>query len=143
MGDLPDPVRAEGLAGQITARAEAHTIRLALLYALLDGQRQIGKQHLSAGLALWGYAQRSARWALGLATGDPLAEQIHAALTRSPDGLTRTQLRDLLQRNCPAERIEQALHALAANGRAGCMRTLTGGRPAERWIAAPTKTSGA
>lgn len=28
---------ADGLAGNLTARAEAHTIRLALLYALLDG----------------------------------------------------------------------------------------------------------
>jgi len=86
--------------------------------------------------ALWDYAQRSASWALGQATGDPLAEQIHAALKRSPDGLTRTQLRDLLQRNYPAERIAQALHGLIASGRAGRMRTLTGGRPAELWIAA-------
>ena len=31
----------EHLASAISARAEAHTIRLALLYALLDGQRHI------------------------------------------------------------------------------------------------------
>ena len=30
-----------GIAGAITARAEAHTIRLALLYALTDGKQQI------------------------------------------------------------------------------------------------------
>ena len=34
-------------------------------------------------------------------TGDPLAEQIHAALVRSPDGLTRTQLRDLCNATSP------------------------------------------
>ena len=127
---------ADGLLGQLTARAEAHIIRLALLYALLDGHKTIQPEHLNAALALWDYAGRSAAWALGQATGDPLAEQIHAALTRSPDGLTRTQIRDLCQRNHPADQVEQALHALAAAGRAQQQRILTGGRPAELWTAA-------
>jgi len=56
------------------------SIRLALLYALLDGQRHIQPPHLQAALALWDYAARSAAWALGQTTGDPLAEQLHAAL---------------------------------------------------------------
>ena len=127
----------DGIVGHLTARAEAHTIRLALLYALLDGQRKIGPEHLHAALALWTYASRSAAWALGHTTGDPLAEHIHTALTRSPDGLTRTQIRDLCQRNLPADRVEQALTTLAAAGRARRQRTLTGGRPAELWTAAP------
>ena len=129
---------ADGLLGQLTARAEAHVIRLALIYALLDGQKTIQPEHLHAALALWDYAERSAAWALGQATGDPLAEHIHAALARSPDGLTRTQIRDLCQRNLPADRVEQALHALAAAGRAQQERTLTGGRPAELWTTAPS-----
>jgi hypothetical protein len=125
----------DGLAGNLTARAEAHTIRLALIHALLDDQRQIQPQHLHAALALWDYAARSAAWALGQATGDPLAEQIHTALVRSPDGLTRTQIRDLCQRNLPAARLDQALNTLAAAGRAQRRRTLTAGRPAELWTA--------
>jgi hypothetical protein len=128
---------ADGLLGQLTARAEAHTIRLALLYTLLDGHKTIAAEHLHAALALWNYAQRSAAWALGQATGDPLAEHIHAALARSPDGLTRTQIRDLCQRNLPAERVQQALSSLATNGRAHQGRTLTAGRPAELWTATP------
>jgi hypothetical protein len=127
---------ADGLHGQLTARAEAHAIRLALLYALLDGQKTIQPEHLHPALALWDYAQRSAAWALGQTSGDPLAEQIHTALARSPDGLTRTQIRDLCQRNLPAGRVEQALAALVAAGRARQQRTLTGGRPAELWTAA-------
>ena len=128
---------ADGLLGPLTARAEAHVIRLALIYALLDGQKTIQPEHLHPALALWDYAHRSAAWALGQATGDPLAEQIHTALQRSPDGLTRTQIRDLCQRNLPAERVEQALASLAAAGRAHRGRTLTAGRPAELWTAAP------
>lgn len=126
---------ADGLAGQLTARAEAHTIRLALLYTLLDATNTIRPEHLQAALALWDYAARSAGWAINQSTGDPLAEQIHAALTRSPDGLTRTQLRDLLHRNLPAERVEQALHTLIATGRATRHQNPTAGRPAEIWTA--------
>jgi len=132
---------ADGLTGQLTARAEAHTIRLALLYALLDATNTIGPEHLTAALALWDYAARSAAWAINHATGDPLAEQIHAALARSPDGLTRTQLRDLLHRNHPAERVEQALHTLASTGRATRHQTHTAGRPAELWTTAPAPVS--
>jgi len=128
----------DGLVGHLTARAEAHTIRLALLYALLDGHKKIQSEHLNAALALWDYAARSATWALGQATGDPVAEHIHAALARSPAGLTRTQIRDLCQRNLPADRVEQALATLAAAGRAHRHRTLTGGRPAEHWTAHAT-----
>ncbi len=132
---------ADGLHGQLTARAEAHVIRLALIYALLDGQKTIQPEHLHPALALWDYASRSAAWALGQATGDPLAEHIHAALIRSPDGLTRTQIRDLCQRNLPADRVEQALNTLAATGRASQQRTLTGGRPAELWTTAPAPSA--
>ena len=134
---------AEGLAGQITARAEAHTIRLALLYALLDGEPAIRQAHLKAALALWDYAARSATWALGQATGDPLAERIHTALLRSRSGLSRTQLSDLLERNQPASRIEQALAALSATGRAKRHRITTAGRPAELWTATAAPTASA
>jgi hypothetical protein len=128
---------ADGLDGELTARAEAHTIRLALLYALLDGQRQIKTEHLTAALALWDYTARSAAWALAQATGDPLAEQLHAALTRSPDGLTRTQISQLLHRSLPVHQLQQALDTLAAAGRAHPTKITTAGRPAELWHATP------
>jgi hypothetical protein len=130
---------ADGLAGQLTARAEAHTIRLALLYALLDGQRRIQPQHLQAALALWDYAARSAAWALESTAGDPLANQIHTALKHAlPDGLTRTQLRDLTHRNATTAQLDQALAALAHDGKLTSNRILTNGRPAELWTATPS-----
>jgi len=127
----------EGLTGALTARAEAHSMRLALIYALLDGASSIELEHLEAALALWDYAARSAAWALGDATGDPLAEQIHRALLDNPGGLTRTQLHELLHRNRPAAQINEALAALEKAGRAEKSRkSHTGGRPAELWTAA-------
>jgi hypothetical protein len=124
-----------GIAGAISARAEAHTIRLALLYALTDNTRQIQPVHLDAALALWNYAQRSATWALERTAGDPLAHQIHGALTHAPDGLTRTQLRDLLHRNLTTAQLDQALAALAHDGKITSQRVLTAGRPAQLWTA--------
>jgi hypothetical protein len=124
-----------GIAGALCARSEAHTIRLALLYALADGERTIKAEHLHAALALWDYAARSASWALQDATGDPLAEQIHAALKHHPAGLTRSQISDLLQHNRSTDQIQRALDALALAGRATHAQIPTAGRPAELWAA--------
>ena len=131
---LADPL--PGIAGAISARAEAHTIRLALIYALLDQARKIQPAHLDAALTLWDYAQRSATWALERTTGDPLAHQIHTALTHAlPNGLTRTQLRDLLQRNPSTQQLDHALTKLADDGKITSKRVLTAGRPAQLWTA--------
>ncbi len=127
----PEP----GIAGQINARAEAHTIRLALLYTLISGAPTIGADQLHAALALRDYAARSARWALDPTTTDQLAAEIHAALIHAPDGLTRTQLRDLYHRNQPTTRVDHALAELAAAGKASPQRVLTAGRPAQLWTA--------
>jgi hypothetical protein len=121
------------VVAQITARAEAHVIRLALLYTLTDGKRQIGTQHLTAALALQDYAVRSAAWALTSATGQPLAEQIHATLRQHPAGLTRSQISQTLGHHQPAGEIDHALHALHAAGRATATHIPTGGRPAQLW----------
>jgi hypothetical protein len=126
---------ADRIVAQITARAEAHIIRLALIYALTDGQRQITDAHLTAALALQDYAARSAAWALAGATGQPLAEQIHAALLTHPDGLTRSQLSQTLNHNHPAGEIDNALHALHTAGRVTTTQIPTRGRPAQLWTA--------
>ena len=130
----------DGIVAQITARAEAHVIRLALLYTLTDGKRQIATPHLQAALALQDYAARSAAWALTGATGDPLAEQIHATLQHHPGGLTRSQISQTLNHNQPAGQIDHALHALHTAGRVTATQIPTGGRPAQLWTATRPST---
>jgi len=125
----------EGLIGALCARAEAHVLRLAMLYALVDGSTTIATDHLRAGLTLWDYAARSVAWATRATTADPVVDQIHDALAASSDGLTRTQLRDLFARNLPAARIDTALVTLGQTGRAKRRRLMTAGRPAEVWAA--------
>ena len=49
-----------GLWGAITSRAEAHVLRLSLIYAALDGSREISDAHVQAALAVWRFCDRSA-----------------------------------------------------------------------------------
>ena len=97
----------------------------------------IAPRHLHAALALHDYAARSATWALDPTTADPFAEQIHSALKHAPDGLTRTQLRDLFHRNPASVKLDRALATLADSGKASPQRILTAGRPAQLWTATP------
>jgi hypothetical protein len=127
-----------GLIGAITARAEAQTVRLALVYALLDGRGEIGTDHLRAALAVWEYADASVSYIWGDALGDPVADEIMRALRQAgAAGRTRTELRDLFGRHRDREQIDRGVAALAKAGKARrIIRDDTGGRPAEIWVAA-------
>lgn len=69
-----------GLLGAATSRAEAQVMRLALVYALLDESPMIRAEHLTAGLALWNYAEQSAKYIFGSKLGDPVADDVLYAL---------------------------------------------------------------
>jgi hypothetical protein len=125
-----------GLAGALLARAEAHVLRLALLYALLDQSAEIKAEHLLAALALWEYCDRSVRFIFGDTLGDPVADELLRLLRGCPAGLTRTEIRDYFQRNASAERLGRALGLLLQYGLARQEKQQSGGRPVERWYAA-------
>jgi len=125
-----------GLLGAVTGRAEAQTLRLATLYAAMDESASIEREHLEAALALWDYAEESACYIFGDATGDPVADAILQALRNAGDsGLTRTEIRDLFKRHQGADRINSALGELLRLGRVRRVTEQTGGRPTERWVA--------
>jgi hypothetical protein len=124
-----------GLAGAMTARAEAHAVRLSLLYALLDCSPLVRDEHLLAALALVDYSRRSVEYVFGNSTGDGLAEEILSLLLAAPNGLSRNDITNLLGRHQPADKINQALALLAEKGWASCERVETDGRPREVWRA--------
>lgn len=130
-----------GLLGAMTARAEAQVVRLACVYALLDCSPVIGLRHLKAALAVWDFCERSARFIFGASLGDPVADEILRALRNSPDGMSRTAIRDLFGRNREASQIHRALTALVENGLACSRREDTGGKPKEIWYTTTTKTT--
>lgn len=121
-----------GMAGALLQRSEAHALRLSALYALLDGSRLIRPEHLLSALEFWGYCERSVVHLFGTATGDPIADTIHAALVQNRE-LTRWQITELLGRHVPSARIAQALLTLLAAGKARFSQRDTGGRPSEVW----------
>jgi hypothetical protein len=133
------PVLSEGrpgLLGSVTGRSEAQVVRLALIYALLDRVKVIGRDHLQAALAVWHYAERSAAYLWGGgAVGDPMADRVLAALRASQDGLTRTEVRDLFSHATDAKKVDQAMSRLEGSGLARKHSESTKGRPVERWTA--------
>ena len=126
-------------------RGEAQVIRLAMLYAALDGTNgEITPEHLNAALAVWEYCEHSARWVFGERLGDPLADSIFEALQTHGDGMTRTDISNFLGRNAKAERIATALQFLHGHGKARSeqKQVVEGlGRPVERWFAITKETN--
>ena len=126
-----------GLLGAVLGRPEAHVVRLALIYALLDHAEAIGAVHLQAALALWDYATRSAAFVLGDSLGDRVADEIWRAICAHEGPITRSEIRDLFGRNKTKAEIDAALSTLVAAGRIE-RAVLTGrGRPAEVWSPHP------
>lgn len=127
---------APGLYGAVTSRSEAQVMRLAVIYAVLDQAAEIRVEHLRAALTVWDYCEASARYVFGDVLGDETADPILMALRAAgPDGLTRTQIRDLFKRHKSASDIERALTILASLGLADRVVTPTEGRSAQTWIA--------
>ena len=124
-----------GLVGAATARAEAHVVRLALIYALLDCSEQISLEHLEAALAVWRYSASSAHWVFGDSLGDPTADEIWTAAKERPAGVTRTEVSEMFSRNKKRREIERALTVLEDAGRLRReTRQPDRGRSAEVWV---------
>jgi hypothetical protein len=125
-----------GLFGAITARAEAHALRLSLNYALLDGADAIRPPHLEAALALWQYAEDSARFIFCDAIGDPVADRVLSAL-RTHRSMAQNEIVDLFGRHVSASRLSAALETLVQAGKVRSNREDTGGRPRTTWEVTP------
>jgi hypothetical protein len=130
-----------GMLGAVTGRAEAQVMRLAVIYAVLDGRKTIRVEHVRAALSLWDYSERSAAYIFGEDLGDPVADEILAALQAASEGLTRSEIRDLFKRHKTAARLDIALNALVEAGLAASGSRATAGRPAEIWRAVSAQSA--
>jgi hypothetical protein len=123
----------DGILGEVTSRAEAHVVRLSLIYALLDRETcEIRLPHLEAALEVWRYADDSARCIFGDAQGDPDADKLLEALRRS-GGLTRTVISSLFGRHKTAASIDSLLEGFRRKGLAECRTEPTRGAPIQHW----------
>lgn len=119
--DLP------GAGGDITARGEAHCVRLALVYALQDGADAIRPEHLRSALALWQYARESALYIFGDGEEDGLLRKILFLLKSGPK--STTELNDLFGGHIPSRKMQAALQELIGCGLVIKQEIRTGGRP--------------
>ena len=110
-------------------------MRLASIYSLLDLSNAISEDHLEAALAVWEYCEASCKYIFGDSLGDPVSERILGALRESPNGLSRSQIRDLFLRHKSKDEVDRALRLLQARNLAYGEARETNGRPEERWQA--------
>lgn len=126
-----------GIVGAVTARGEAQTLRLAMIYALAELSEEIKPSHIESALAVWRYAEASARYIFGEIIGDPDADKVLAELKHAENGMTRTDVRDLFGRNKSAQELNRIREVLVKAGRVRVSSATEGGskKPVERWTA--------
>lgn len=107
--------RVIGAAGSATSRSEPQTLRIALIYALLDKSEHIRPEHLKAAFALWQYCEDSARIIFGGVRKEH--ERIVDFIRSGPK--TMRELQDTLYRkNRRVEEIQADLDTLIATAKA-------------------------
>lgn len=137
------PLLSEEKPGRLaaaTGRAEAHILRLALLYALLDLCDQIELPHLQAAFAIWRYAEQSAAWLFGDdSLEEEIAEMIEALDGAGSDGLNRRALFAATNGHMAAAKLDAVLDQLMSDGRVVARHKSAGekgGRPGNVYILA-------
>lgn len=106
-----------GLVGAATARHRPQTLRLALIYALVEGAKELRPEHVRAAIAIWDYAEASAQIIFGNATGNRLADRLVPLLeSAGKEGLTRTAMRRALGHDYRARELRTAVNALERLG---------------------------
>ena len=118
----------------VTSRADAQVLRLALIYALLDGSDGIELPHLKAAVALWDYCRASAESQFASGTESLLAKRLLDALRHRP--FSKTELHALLHNHTPARRLDAELQELIAQGLVVVDMSKTGGRSRTTYLIA-------
>jgi len=129
-GDLSEG--RPGLLGAATSRGESQTMRLAMLYALLDQSEAIDDVHLEAALELWRYCMESAEFIFGGALGDPIADRLLRQLRRKgASGMPMKEIHGLFGGNKSGDDLRRAISMLEDHGLANIEKKVTKGRPSE------------
>jgi len=102
-----------GLFGDMLARAEAHVLRLSLVYALLDMAPSIDVPHLEAALAVWQLVEQSVHAIFAGRTGNRDADRIAEDIGPGEEQ-TRSEIRQKTFANhTTAARLDEAIALLA------------------------------
>jgi hypothetical protein len=102
-----------GIVGAITSRAASHTLRLAMLFALLDKSEHIRTEHLKAAAAIWQYCEDSAQTIFGELLS-PEQSKIVEFLTKHGSATKKQIIHECFQRNRHADLIQADLDVLVS-----------------------------
>lgn len=121
-----------GIAGAITARAEAQVVRLSMIYALCDGRKYVDDIHVQAALALWRYAQASAEFIFSDdVMGNRMDAKIKDILFALPAGMSLTEIHNATGNNHKAAELRSSIQRLVDAGlvRSESVRTEGASKP--------------
>jgi hypothetical protein len=122
--------------GVYMGKLRAHTIRMAMIYALTDRSVLIRKPHLEASLAVADYCRQSARLLFAeKPVPDPLWLKVLNLIVAQP-GINRRSIHEAFGGRLHKDKLTEALDYLLATGLAYRQTVQSGGRPAECWFPA-------
>lgn len=116
----------QGALGAIIERGAVMTLRLALIYALMNCSQVIGVDHLEAARAVWQYCRASAAFIWGdeaqgeapSASIDPKdVEMTERILDRVGEGMKRSALKNACSSRSNADRFDKCLEELVKVGK--------------------------
>ncbi len=108
-----------------TSRAESQTLRLSMVYALLDGSSTIHVHHLDAALAVWRYCDHSARCIFGESDLNTLERRLVDTVRQRP-GILRSELRHSISHDTPTKKFDAAIRWLLDRGEIVCVPVYDG-----------------
>jgi DnaB-like helicase N terminal domain/Protein of unknown function (DUF3987) len=110
-------LRPPGPHGSATARAAALSMRLALIYAVLDRRFEVDVDHLESAMAVWDYCDATAKTIFGDGKHDVKMARLLAGLDAAPEGMTRTQIaRHVFKSHIAKDELTRLLEMARASG---------------------------
>ncbi|AMV18200.1 DUF3987 domain-containing protein [Planctomyces sp. SH-PL14] len=122
------------IVGDVLSRSEPMLLRVALIYAALDGSGTIDVTHLESAAAVWDYCSASARFVFSDSTGNKLTDRVvRLLIDAGEEGLTQSALASNACKNAPVDTLNAALKVGEGMGLIFADTVQTTGRPAKRW----------
>jgi hypothetical protein len=126
----------QGVAREMTGRSVAHAVRIATLYAILDGADAIHTRHLDAARAWIEYGAATVAQVFTTSSVGSAGALLTAIRDAGPDGLTLTEQSAVFHRNRTAEELRVMREELEHQHLIATVRTNSaGGRPPDRSVA--------
>ncbi len=114
-------IRPETLHGTATARAAPYAMRFAMINAILDREFDVDLKHLTSALAIWDYSDQTAANLFGDPCQDRRFSKLYEALTKTEEGLTKTQIRrQVFRSHLTAIELDTLLSKAVASGHIVC-----------------------